>query len=67
MESNKRKEYEQILTDRGAAEASNQARTKGTFWQRCTLNFLGDRTNYKAKDITRKNYKFILYLPSSNR
>jgi hypothetical protein len=29
-------------------------RTKGTFWQRCTLNFLGDRTNYKTKDIIGK-------------
>jgi hypothetical protein len=28
-----------------------QARTKGTFWQSCTLNFLGDHMNYKAKDI----------------
>jgi hypothetical protein len=38
---------------RGAAEACQQARTKGTFWQRC-INFLGDRTNYKAKDIIGK-------------
>jgi hypothetical protein len=28
--------------------------TDSTFWRRCTLNFLGDRTNYKAKDIIEK-------------
>jgi hypothetical protein len=33
---------------RGAAEA------KGAFWQRCALNFLGDRMNYEAKDIIGK-------------
>jgi hypothetical protein len=37
------------VSGRGAAEAWKQA-TKGTLWQRCTLNFLGDRTNHKAKD-----------------
>jgi hypothetical protein len=46
---------------RGPTEALKQARTKGTFWQRCTLNFLGDRTNYKAKDHW-KNYKFIFLI-----
>jgi hypothetical protein len=37
---------------------------KGTFWQRCTLNFLEDRTNYKAKDIIGKitNNLFCIYL-----
>jgi hypothetical protein len=40
-----------------------QARTKGTFWQRCTLNFFGDRTNYKAKDIIEKiTNLFCIYL-----
>jgi hypothetical protein len=36
------------------AEAWKQAKTKGTFWPRCTLHFLDDRTNYKAKDIIGK-------------
>jgi hypothetical protein len=40
---------ESEFSGRGAAEVEIQARTKGTFWQRCTLHFLGDRTNYKAK------------------
>jgi hypothetical protein len=31
-----------------------QATAKGTFWQRCTLNFLDNRMNYKAKDIIGK-------------
>jgi hypothetical protein len=36
------------------------ARTKGTF---CTLNFLGDRTDYKAKDIIGKiTNLFCIYL-----
>jgi hypothetical protein len=40
-----------------------QARTKGTFWQRCTLNFLGDHMNYKAKDIIGKiTNLFCIYL-----
>jgi hypothetical protein len=42
------------------AEAQPRLETvedKGIFWQRCTLNVLGDL----------KNYKFILYLPFSNR
>jgi hypothetical protein len=40
-----------------------QARTKGTFWQRCTSNFLGDRTNYKAKDIIGKiTNLFCIYI-----
>jgi hypothetical protein len=48
---------------RGAAEASKQARTNGIFWQRRTLNFLGDRTNYKAKDIIGKTINlFCIYL-----
>jgi hypothetical protein len=38
---------------------------KNTFWQRWTLHFLDDRTNYEAKEIE-KNHKFILYLPFSN-
>jgi hypothetical protein len=42
------------FSDRGAAEARTQTRTKVTFWQRRTLNFLGDRTNYKAKGIIEK-------------
>jgi hypothetical protein len=29
----------------------NRRRQKAFFWQKCTLNFLGDCTNYKAKDI----------------
>jgi hypothetical protein len=33
------------------AEVWKQAKIKAAFWQRCTLHFLGDRTNYKAKDI----------------
>jgi hypothetical protein len=33
--------------------AEAQPRT-GTFWQRCTINFLGDCMNYKAKDIVGK-------------
>jgi hypothetical protein len=39
---------------RGAAETWKQGRTKGTFGPTCTLNILGDRTNYKAKDIIEK-------------
>jgi hypothetical protein len=43
--------FESEFSGRGAAEASKQARTKGTFWQRCTLHFIGNPTNYKSKDI----------------
>jgi hypothetical protein len=39
---------------RGAAETWKRGRTKGTFGPTCTLNILGDRTNYKAKDIIEK-------------
>jgi hypothetical protein len=42
------------FSGRGAAEALKEARTKGSFWQRFTLNFLGDRRDYKAKDIIAK-------------
>jgi hypothetical protein len=48
------------------AEAQPRLETgedKRHFWQRCTLNFLGDRTNYKAKDITEKiTNLFCIYL-----
>jgi hypothetical protein len=37
-----------------------QARTKGTFWPRCT--FLGDRTNYKAKDIIGNNTNSFVFI-----
>jgi hypothetical protein len=50
------------------AEAQPSLKTgedKRNFW---ALNFLSDRTNYKAKERHNwKNYKFILYLPFSNR
>jgi hypothetical protein len=53
---------------RGAAEARKQARAKDTFWDRFTLNFLCDGTNYKAKDIIgkisclqRRNYFFYSF------
>jgi hypothetical protein len=36
--------------------------TKGTVWQKCPLNFLGDRTNYKAKDIGKITNLFCIYL-----
>jgi hypothetical protein len=48
---------------RGAAEVWQQARIKGTVWQRCILNFLNYRTNYKAKDIIGKiTNLFCIYL-----
>jgi hypothetical protein len=57
---------ESEFSSRGAAEARKQSRAKDTFWDRFTLNFLGDRTNYKAKDIIgkisclqRRNYFFL--------
>jgi hypothetical protein len=54
---------ESEFSGRGAAEARKQARIKSTFWQRCTLNFLGNRTNYKAKDIIGKiTNLFCIYL-----
>jgi hypothetical protein len=54
---------ESQFSGRGAAEVSKQARTIGTFWQRCTLHFLSDRTNYKAKDIIGKiRNVFCMYL-----
>jgi hypothetical protein len=41
--------------------AEAQPRT-GIFWQRYTLHLLGDRTNYKAKDIIGKITKlFCIY------
>jgi hypothetical protein len=36
-----------------------QARTKDTFWQRCTLIFLGDRTNYKADILEKLQIYFV--------
>jgi hypothetical protein len=54
--------FESEFSGRGAAEALKQARTKGIFWQRCTLNFLGDRTNYKAK---KKLEKLQIYFVST--
>jgi hypothetical protein len=46
---------------RGATEASKQAKTNGVFGR--AANILGDRTNYKAKNIIGKNtYKFVLYI-----
>jgi hypothetical protein len=54
---------ESEFSGRGAAEASKQARTKAIFWQRCTLIFLDDRMNYKAKDIIGKiTNLFCFYL-----
>jgi hypothetical protein len=41
----------------------NRGVTKDTFWQRCTLHFLGDRMNDKAKDIIGKFKNiFCIYL-----
>jgi hypothetical protein len=55
--------FESEFSGRGAAEALKQARTKGIFWQRCTLNFLGYRTNYKAKKkIGKITNLFCIYL-----
>jgi hypothetical protein len=40
-----------------------RAKTKGTFWQRCILHFLGNRRyELQSKRHHWKNYKFILYL-----
>jgi hypothetical protein len=45
-----------------------QARAIGTFWKRCTLNFLGDHTNYKAEDIIGKfTNLFCIYLFQINK
>jgi hypothetical protein len=41
-----------------------QVRTKGTFWQRFTLNSLHE---LRSKRHNLKHYKFILHLPFSNR
>jgi hypothetical protein len=54
---------ESEFSSRGAAEARKWASIKGTFWQRCPLNFLDDITNYKGKDITGKiTNLFFIYL-----
>jgi hypothetical protein len=43
---------ESEFSSRGAAEADK--RGQATFWQTCTLNFLGARTNYKPKTSLQK-------------
>jgi hypothetical protein len=44
------------------------SQSKGTFWKRCTLNFLGDHTNYKAKDVIGEvTNLFCIYLFQINK
>jgi hypothetical protein len=46
--------------------AEAQPRTRGSFWQKCTFNFLVDRANYKAKDIIGKITNFCICYQLAN-